>query len=378
MYMAPKKAYLISCSDHYKFRLNVIDESIKALGYETTYLTSNYDHDTKSVFVSKVEGVVQIPVRPYEKNLSADRILSHREFAKKAFAHLESLEQQPDLLLVHIPPNFLAHYAGKYKKRHPQVKLVFDIFDLWPESLPGGRIKKLLAPVFSVWAALRDKNLDKADYVITECEMFRQKLTLPAKTSQTVWLCGEALPSEKLQPQLSDDAITLCYLGSINNIIGTEDICGLIRQLSAQKKVILHIIGKGETQQEFCDAAQDAGAEVIFHGAVYDESKKLEILNQCHFGLNIMKSSVCVGLTMKSVEYFRFGLPIINSIPGDTTQLVQQKGIGIQLEEGCAEKLLALTSQDCLRMRSCVEQMFAESFEHSVVCNQYTDILKRI
>ena len=354
MYMAPKKAYLISCSDHYKFRLNVIDESIKALGYETTYLTSNYDHDTKSVFVSKVEGV------------------------KKAFAYLESLEQQPDLLLVHIPPNFLAHYAGKYKKRHPQVKLVFDIFDLWPESFPSGRTKKLLAPAFSVWAALRDKNLGKADYVITECEMFRQKLTLPAKTSQTVWLCGEALPSGKPQPQLSDDAITLCYLGSINNIIGTEDICGLIRQLSAQKKVILHIIGKGETQQEFCDAAQDAGAEVIFHGAVYDEAEKLEILNQCHFGLNIMKSSVCVGLTMKSVEYFRFGLPIINSIPGDTTQLVQQKGIGIQLEEGCAEKLLALTSQDCLRMRSCVEQMFAESFEHSVVCNQYTDILKRI
>ena len=159
----------------------------------------------------------------------------------------------------------------------------------------------------------------------------------------------------------------MCYLGSINNIIGTEDICGLIRQLSAQKKVILHIIGKGETQQEFCDAAQDAGAEVIFHGAVYDEAEKLEILNQCHFGLNIMKSSVCVGLTMKSVEYFRFGLPIINSIPGDTTQLVQQKGIGIQLEEGCAEKLLALTSQDCLRMRSCVEQMFAESFENKGV-----------
>lgn len=376
--MAPKKAYLISCSDHYKFRLNVIDESLKSIGYETTYLTSNYDHDTKSVFVSKVEGAVQIPVRSYKKNLSADRILSHREFAKKAFQHLEALEEQPDLLLVHIPPNFLAHYAGKYKKRHPQVKLVFDIFDLWPESFPGGMIKKLLAPAFSVWAALRDKHLDKADYVITECEMFRQKLTLPAKTSGTVWQCGEALTVEKLQPRLSEDAITLCYLGSINNIIGTEDICSLIQGLSARKKVVLHIIGKGETQQEFCDAAQAAGAEVIFHGAVYDEAEKLEILNQCHFGLNIMKSSVCVGLTMKSVEYFRFGLPIINNIPGDTTQLVQTKGIGIQLEEDCAEKLLALTCQDCLRMRSCVEQMFAESFEHSVVCNQYTDILKRI
>ena len=376
--MAPKKAYLISCSDHYKFRLNTIDESIKSAGYETTYLTSDYDHDTKSVFVSDVAGAVQISVRPYKKNLSADRILSHREFAKKAFAYLESLEQQPDLLLVHIPPNFLAHYAAKYKKRHPQVKLVFDIFDLWPETFPGGLIKKLLTPVFSVWAALRDRNLDKADYVITECEMFRQKLNLPDQTSETVWQCGEALALEQAQPRLPEDALALCYLGSINNIISIEDICGLIRQLSAQRKVVLHIIGKGETQQVFCDAAAAAGAEVIFYGAVYDTARKLEIMNQCHFGLNIMKRSVCVGLTMKSVEYFRFGLPIINNIPGDSKQLVQEKGIGVQLDDKCAQQLLALSNAECLDMRNRVKTLFAQSFERSVVCRQYAKIFRLI
>lgn len=373
--MAPKKAYLISCSDHYKFRLNVIDESLRSMGYETTYITSNFDHDTKSRFVSDVEGAVQIPVRPYKKNLSANRILSHREFARKAFAYLEALEQQPDLLLVHIPPNFLTHYAARYKKRHRQVKVVFDIFDLWPESLPGGKLKKLLAPVFSVWAGLRDKNLPKGDYVITECEMFRQKLQLSAETSGTVWLCGNTLTAEVL-PQLPEDAIALCYVGSINNIISIPDICDLIQKLSAHKKVVLHIIGKGETQQVFCDAARNAGAEVFFHGAVYDEAKKREILSQCHFGLNIMKSSVCVGLTMKSVEYFRFGLPIINSIPGDTKQLVEEKGIGVQLENG--EQLLSLDNNSCLKMRDNVKRMFAESFEHSVILRQYTNILKRV
>ena len=341
--MAPKKAYLIRCSDHYKFRLNLIDDSLKSIGYETPYLPSSYDHDTHSV--------------------SADRILSHREFAKKTFQYIESLNQPPDLLLVHIPPNFLAHYAARYKKRHPQVKLVFDIFDLWPETFPGGLIKKLLAPVFSVWAGLRDRNLDKADYVITECEMFRQKLNLPAQTSETVWQCGEALTIEKSQPQLPEDILALCYLGSINNIIGIEDICGLIKALVAKKPVVLHIIGKGERQEEFIDEATAAGAKVIFHGAVYDEAKKLEIMNQCHFGLNVMKSSVCVGLTMKSVDYFRFGLPIINNIPGDTKQLVQEKGIGVQLED--AEKLPDLSAEDLLTMRRNVEELFRSSFEKS-------------
>ena len=99
-------------------------------------------------------------------------------------------------------------------------------------------------------------------------------------------------------------------------------------------------------------------------------------MNRCHFGLNIMKSSVCVGLTMKSVDYFRFGLPIINNIPGDTRQLVEEKGIGVQLED--REKLLSLTGEDCLRMRSQVADIFAESFKKSVILGQYADMLKQI
>ena len=126
------------------------------------------------------------------------------------------------------------------------------------------------------------------------------------------------------------------------------------------------------------EEAKKAGAEVIFHGAIYDEAKKLEIMNRCHFGLNIMKSSVCVGLTMKSVDYFRFGLPIINNIPGDTKQLVLEQEIGTQLDADCTEKLLSLTNSDVLLLRANVQRIFTEKFAHSVIKQQYTDVLNRI
>lgn len=372
-----KRAYLISCSDHYDHRLHAVDSCLRSRGYDTTYITSDFDHTGKTVFTCRVEGCVQLPARPYKKNLSVDRILSHRNFARDVFRYIEDLPQQPEVLVVQLPPNFLAYYGAKYKKRHPQVKLIFEIFDLWPETFPGGLVKKLLAPVFGVWAAIRDRNLSAADYVVTECEMFREKLGL-AENSRAIWLCAEPLTIEKTQPQLCTDALELCYLGAINNVISIPDICGLLKELTPHRKVILHIIGKGERQQEFIDEATASGAEVIFHGAVYDEAKKLEIMNQCHFGLNIMKSSVCVGLTMKSVDYFRFGLPIINNIPADTKQLVQEKGIGVQLEEGCAQKLLALTNEDCLAMRGRVEVLFQKSFEKSVILKQYCDVLEQV
>ena len=376
--MAEKKtAYLISCSDHYSHRLHVTDACLKQMGYETVYITSDFDHNTKEKFVCDVEGCIQLHAREYKKNLSVSRILSHRGFAKTVFSYIEGLEVQPNLIVSLLPPNFLAYYGARYKKRHKEVKLVFDIFDLWPETFPSNKLKKLLAPVFKVWSNIRDKNLSAADFVFTECEMFRKMLGLDRKTSKTAYLCAEPLDFAG-KAELSEEKLSLCYLGAINNIISIPDICALIKELTSKKKVELHIIGAGEREEEFVLSAKEAGAEVVFHGAVYDEIKKEEIISKCHFGLNIMKSSVCVGLTMKSVDYFRHSLPIINNIPADTKELVEKNGVGIQLDENCAGKLLTLGVEDCLKMRENVKNTFNSVFKKDVVLGTIKSVFDNI
>lgn len=367
-----KKAVCISCTHHYRERIEPVERVLQEAGYDCSYITSDFHHVNKAPHKVDMPHCIQLPTLPYRKNLSVQRILSHLRFAQAAMKAVEDL--QPELLYVEVPPNALCRAAARYKKKHPETTVILDVFDMWPETFPGGKIKKLLAPVFKIWGSLRDRNLDKADFVVTECDMFRQKLRL-AENSRTIWLCAAPLTLEKPQPQLSDDRLELCYLGAINNVISIPDICGLIQTLTAKKPVVLHIIGKGERQEEFIEEAKKAGAEVIFHGPIYEDEKKLEIMNRCHFGLNVMKSSVFVGLTMKSVEYFRFGLPIINNIPGDTKQLVLERGIGVQLEEGCAETLLHFSNDDCLQMRHQVEAVFDEQFKKSVIQTQYHDVL---
>ena len=372
-----KKAICISCSDHYDHRLYIATHCLRARGYDVSYITSDFDHTTKAKFTCKVENCIQLPARPYQRNFSLSRILSHRGFARDVFRYLESLPEQPDVLVVLLPPNFLTYYSAKYKKRHPNVKLIFEIFDMWPETFPG-KLKKLLLPVFWAWAGVRDRSLAKADFIVTECELFRQNLGLSDEKSQTVFQSAPPLEIPVPPASLSSDKIELCYLGAINNIISIPDIAGLLKQLTSQKPVVLHIIGKGEREEEFVEAAKATGAEVIFYGAVYDDRQKLDIMNRCHFGLNIMKPSVCVGLTMKSVDYFRFQLPIINNIPADTQCLVEKEGIGLQLTPDCTQRLLAMTNQECLAMRQQVAKVFAEKFERSVIAQQYDEILDRI
>ena len=365
-----KTAYLISCSDHYNHRLHVIDACLKEKGYKTTYITSNFDHMSKEVFKCDIQGCIQLPAKPYKKNLSLSRILSHRGFAKTVFNYIEQQPKQPDVIVALLPPNFLTYYGAKYKKRHADVKLIFDIFDLWPETFPSGKAKKLLAPIFNIWSGIRDKNLHAADFIFTECEMFKNKLGLSNEKTASVYLCAEPLAQPCAEANLSDDRIDLCYLGAINNIIGISDICSLIRQISTKKTVLLHIIGSGEREQEFISQAKSAGAQVEFYGAVYDDATKQQIMSRCHFGLNIMKTSVCVGLTMKSVDYFRHGLPIINNIPADTSELVKNKEIGLELDNSCAEKLLGLSKEEFLRMRDNVKQVFNACFKKDVILKQ--------
>lgn len=375
--MKQQTAYFISCSEHYNHRFCVVDDYLRSCGYRTTYITSDFDHTTKEPFVCQVPGCVQIHVMPYRKNLSVERILSHRMFARKVYDYLNHLEKEPDVIIALLPPNFLGHYLSRYKKQHPNVKLIFDVFDLWPETFPSNKLGKLLAPFFAVWAWLRDHSLPGADWVITECDYFRQRLGLEDKKASTIYLCQDPLEEEG-KPQLRNDGIDLCYLGAINNVIGIADICRLIQELTAHIPVTLHIIGTGERLQELVDLATAAGAEVVCHGAIYDQDAKREILDKCHYGLNVINVHACIGLTMKSVDYFRYGLPIISNVPSDTENMIMRYGVGIQLDSGCAEKIIRTSINENLQMRRNVCNLFADTFARPVIEQAYKDLLETI
>ena len=91
-----------------------------------------------------------------------------------------------------------------------------------------------------------------------------------------------------------------------------------------------------------------------------------------------MKSSVCIGLTMKSVDYFRHGLPIINSIPADTMELVSKHGIGIPYQKDCAAKIAGMNADDFYSMRKNVETVFSSTFAQNIAEDRIMHILERL
>lgn len=352
---SPCRVVIINCFDTYEHRVELLRAFFQNRNCDVHVLTSDWRHFHKSVRTQCPEGYEMIHTLPYTKNLSAERLLSHHRFAAHAFARVEELK--PDILWVLVPPNSLVKQAEAYKKRNPGTKLVLDIIDMWPETMPISRFKNL--PPFTAWRNLRDKHLNSADAVVTECALYQTVLHNvcdPAKM-HTLYLARD-LQLFASNPNPPEDRISLCYLGSINNIIDIPCIGRIIRAIDGP--VDLHIVGDGENRQALIDSAGEAGANVIFHGKVYDPVRKQQIMDKCHAGLNIMKESVFVGLTMKSMDYFEAGLPIINNIKGDTWQLVTDEQIGVNYSMG--EKMDADVIASLQKHRGNVRCVFERYF----------------
>lgn len=361
-----RKAVCISCFHHYDNRMRFVEGYLKKQGYACTYITSNFDHVHKAPFLCDLPQSIQIPTRPYYKNLSFDRIFSHICFARDAMNQVRKIK--PDLLYVMVPPNSLCREAAQYKKENPNVKLVFDVYDLWPETFPSSRAKKLLSIPFGVWGWLRDSSLKAADVIFTECDLFRQVLgnRLAGIQTDVLYLCRAEITAKEDRPLLESEEVHLCYLGSINNIIDIPAIAALIGKIQARRPVVLHIIGDGESREHLISAVRNTGAQVEFYGKIFDPEKRQQIFDKCFFGINVMKESVCVGLTMKSLDYFAGGLPIINTIQGDTAELVRDKNAGVNLNRGdpdkTAEVISKLTAADLVQMRQNTLGMFRDLF----------------
>ena len=322
---------IVNCFETLEHRVELLRRYFLQQGKRVHVITSDWEHFHKRTRNQCPEGYELIHVRPYNKNMSVDRLRSHHQFAQKVQARLEEIN--PKLIWTFVPPNSLAECTAIYKENHPKVKLVMDLMDMWPETMPIPGVKTL--PPFSQWRELRDEWVGRADAVVTECNLFQKPLEgkCDPEKMHTLYLAREwSDMTGKVNPPA--DRIALCYLGSINHIIDIACIGKIIRSLGTA--VDLHIIGDGEKRKALIDTAKKAGANVIFYGKVYDRVEKQKIMDQCHAGLNIMKKSVFVGLTMKSMDYFECGIPIINNIKGDTWNFVDECGIGINITEDVA------------------------------------------
>ena len=361
----PKTAYFISSTNHYNVRTGKFVNDYVKKGYDVIYVTSDFDHMTKKRYCfNEYKNSKQLHVISYKKNLSISRILSHLMFSYKTFYML--LACKPELVYVEVPNNSLVKSSAKYKKIN-NAEIIVDVFDMWPESMPVKTKNMIVNWGFDIWRNFRNKNLKFADQIWIECDYYRellsaQKINLPMETKYLKLKNAET----SIEMKVSEEEIDLCYLGSINNIIDISLIEKIVSEFAKNKRTRIHIIGDGERKDEFLDILKKNSIEIIDHGKVYEIDKLQEIFDQCWFGINVLREDLAIGITMKSISYFRGGLPIINTVQGDTSRFVEECNIGINVDrhdvKSCVSRILNITKDDLACMKNSTRNLFEQKF----------------
>jgi hypothetical protein len=364
-----KKAIIATCFESNEERAGFVYEACKDRGFDVEILTSDFSHIRKKKREQVPDRFRSIETLPYQKNLSLKRMRSHRLFAKDLFQQIT--REDPDLIWLMAPANSLILEAKQYKKAHPSVKLIIDIIDMWPESLPLS-ISKDVFPL-NLWKNIRSKNLNCADLVVSECDFYQETLKKEYKGRMETIRWARKANAVKIEPDLPEGKLSLCYIGSINNIIDPEKIADVVSKINMP--VILHVIGEGENTERFLKTLEPV-CEVLYHGAIREETKKAEIFSKCHAGINIYRDGLYIGLTVKCIDYLQHGLPILNNIKGDTWALVEEYKAGFNIEDGTV-----INANELIRIRindQNIYDLFERNFTEAVFLEKCRKVIDEV
>lgn len=344
-------------------------------GYKPTLLYSNFHHNKKEKVQYSEENWIAIPTMKYKKNISFLRLVSHIIFSIKA--SILTISLKPDLVYIAIPPNTAA-FITSFFLRKSNAKIIMDVVDLWPETFPfKGILMKVLKPFLNIWKYFRNQALNKASIVLFECQYYKDFLENEGtfiKNSEIIHLSKLTKENEEIsikQVNSNFEELKLCYLGSINHLIDIDLIIQLIILINESKTVIFNIIGVGERKELLISKLIENNISYIDYGGVYDESEKMSIMEECDFAINLYKKETVIGLTYKSIDYFSAGLPIINSIKGDTWSLVQEYNNGFNCVEAdiqkIADKIIKLSRFEVTQMKLNTLKLYQEKFSYKVI-----------
>lgn len=358
--------------------------------FDVTLVTSRYCHFLKKQRKNTphLEGVnvVLLDEPGYQKNISIQRLLSHRQFCKEFEVFLKNYSKKIDVAYSAYPLIKTNSILGQYKQEK-NYKLVIDVQDVWPEAIAGPiaffstALGKLLLRPITEYA---DKTYGYADALVAVSETYLKRADvnhLPADLKCAVYIGGDKLFRTQHSGIRNNKKLVATYLGTM---AGSYDLETVIKAAAlCHDKVDIQFIGTGPHEQSLQTLNKKSGGYVRFLGVKpYDEAMK--ILADSDVALNAIKASSEGSITNKLSDYICCGLPVLSCQEHPEVVKLLSQGGGIQYHAG-DHAGLAKALNDLAQDRSRLENMAKinrtlakEKFLRAVSYQQINNLLRNI
>ncbi len=289
-------------------------------GHDVTLWTSDFSHSRKAkrVFVREVEApfcMRMVAARPYTRNIGFARILSHRSFARNWRVAVEG-ETAPDVLVASMPPLALGSEVCAYAARHACTRLVVDVQDAWPETFERVAPRWMLGPLRST-----ARRIYCGAHAVSGVAGRYIELAKSYGAAVPTAIFPLAIEMSSVPPPPSDrneqSPLRLVYAG---NMGASYDLATVVDGVKGMDGVELDLAGSGPCETELRSRAAGC-SRIRFHGYLGEDELR-EFLAQGDAALVPMFDASCVGVPGKLADYAAAGLPVLNTLHGETERLL--------------------------------------------------------
>jgi colanic acid biosynthesis glycosyl transferase WcaI len=379
------------------------------MGHEVTVLTGFPNHPTGVVpeewrsrlhrlhHTEIVEGVrvVRTWLWPLPNRKAHERILNYTSFCVSAA--LSGLILPESEVVIGTSPQLLCALAGWWLAAWKRIPFVFEVRDLWPESLAAVGASsegKFLHRVLSTVAGFLYRRADRLvvvtpafqDHLVRYWNVPAAKISVVENGVETDIFRQES--SAELRKQLKlEERFVSCYIGTMGNAHGLETLIAAAEELQTTLPcAVFLLIGEGAEKERIVKLAAGRDLNNIrFFGQQPRE----------WIPLYVSASDVCLVMLKKSelfktviptklLEYMACERPVIVAVDGQARQIVEEAGAGIFVEPGNSHALVNAISDmasepECRRkMGASGRQYIVNRFSREKTAREYIKVLEEL
>lgn len=340
------------------YRMQVFVDAFIELGDTVTVITSSANKANGQIDRnSHREKIVYSPAIRMKKKTTVMRMLNNFTFGiSSIFAAIGA--GKADVVITTSPPP-LVSIPGWIIAKMKRAKLVYDVRDIWPDvALEMGSFseKSFFCKVFKCITCFMYKH---ADIVTTVSPGKVEKLkghiskqhgrNTGSSNVDKVWLVGNGF-DESITSSEYDDSIvekydlknrfTCVYIGNIGLAQGLGALLD-VAATTKHKDVQFLCFGMGAEKEDLERRVQNEGLTNVKFCGVIDHSKVFSILSRSKLSfIPLRNSNMRDSVPTKVYEALGIGCPVLLVAEGDSTEIVDEAGLGLHVSPDESEKLV--------------------------------------